>query len=53
METSDIFLVAALEWIYDRLEERFGRAVAWIGTFLLSVGTLGGIAALAWYFLWK
>jgi hypothetical protein len=50
MEMSDIFLIAGLEWIYDKIENRFGRVAAWTGTFLLSVGCLGAIAA-AWYFL--
>jgi hypothetical protein len=53
MEASDIFLIAALEWVYDKLEDRFGRAVAWVGTFLLSLGSLAAIAAAAWYFLWR
>ena len=53
MEMSDIFFVAALEWVHDKLEERFGRAVAWITTFLLSISSLAAIAAIAWYLLWK
>ena len=53
MDTSDIFLVAALEWVYDKLEGRFGRAVAWGGTVLLSIGSLATIAVAAWYFLWR
>ena len=52
-EESDIILIGVLEWIYDRLEDRFGRAVAWIGTFLLSIASLAAIAAAAWYFLFS
>jgi hypothetical protein len=51
MEMSDIFFVAALEWIYDKIEDRFGRVAAWIGTILLSVACLGAIAAAAWHFV--
>jgi hypothetical protein len=53
MEVSDIFFVAALEWVYDKLEDRFGRVVAWVGTFVLSIGSLAVIAAAAWYFVWR
>jgi hypothetical protein len=52
-EGSDMVLIGIFEWIYGRLEDRFGRAVAWIGTFLLSVGSLAAIAVAAWYFLWR
>jgi predicted PurR-regulated permease PerM len=47
----DIALIAALEWVYDKLEERFCRMIAWIATFLLSVASLAAIVALALYFL--
>ena len=53
LEMSDIFLEGVLGWIYDKLEDRFGRAVAWIVTFLLSISSLAALAAIAWYFLWK
>ena len=52
-EGTDIFLIDAFGWVYDKLEGRFGRAVAWIGTFLLSIGTLAAITAIAWYILWS
>ena len=51
MEMGDIFAIAGLEWVYDQLEDRFGRRVAWIGTFLLSIASLAAVGAIAWYFL--
>jgi hypothetical protein len=48
---SDIFFVAALGWVYDKLEDRFGRVFAWLVTFTLSVLSLAAIAGAAWYFL--
>jgi hypothetical protein len=52
-EGADIFLIDLLGWIYDKLEVRFGRAVAWIVTFLLSIGSLAAIVGVAWYLLRK
>ena len=51
-EGSDVILIGMLGWVYDKLEDRFGRAVAWIGTFLLSIASLAAIVWIAWYLFW-
>ena len=47
----------AIEWfvscVYDRIEVRFGRVVAFIASLSLVVGAVGLIVAVAWYFLWR
>ena len=51
MEVSDIAILAALEWISDRLEERFGRAAAIALTLALVIGTLAAMVAIGWWIL--
>ena len=47
MDTLDFFALSGLEWIYEKLEDRFGRAVAWVGTLVLALTLLGvGVAVL-------
>ena len=39
----DIFALSGLEWLYDRVEGRYGRAAAWLvtsGAALIVIGTL-------------
>ena len=52
-EGTDIFLVDVVGRIHDGLENRFGRLIAWIATFLLPVAVLAAIGGVAWYFLWR
>jgi predicted PurR-regulated permease PerM len=37
----DVLAVFALEWVYDRVEERYGRTAAWLATMALSLAVLG------------
>ena len=37
----DIFALSALEWVYDGVEDRCGRAAAWVGTITLALAILG------------
>ena len=37
----DIFALSGLEWVYDRVEDRFGRAAAWVVTITLALAILG------------
>jgi Na+/melibiose symporter-like transporter len=39
----DFVAVAGLEWLYDRVEDRYGRAAAWLvtgSTALIFIGIL-------------
>lgn len=46
---------ALFEWclgrVYDKIEDRSGRVVAFLVTLLLAIGSLGLIAVIAWYLL--
>ena len=37
----DIFALSGLEWVYDRVEDRFGRVAAWVVTMALALAVLG------------
>src|SRR5260221_14703996 len=41
----DIFALSGLEWVYDRVEDRFGRVAAWFVTMTLALAVLGIAAA--------
>jgi len=41
----DILAFSGLEWVYDRVEDRFGKAAAWIVTLALALTILGIAAA--------
>lgn len=41
----DIFALFGLEWVYDRVEDRFGRGAAWFVTIALALAVLGIAAA--------
>ena len=43
----DIFAESGLEWVFDRVERRYGRAAAWIATLALA----GAIVAIVVTFL--
>ena len=36
----DIFGLSGLEWVYDRVEDLYGRLVAWVVTMILALATL-------------
>lgn len=39
----DLLIVAWVEWIYDKVEDRYGRVIAWLVTFgtgLILIGVL-------------
>ena len=45
METFDIFALSGLEWVYDRVERRHGRAVAFLVTLTLAVVIVASLVA--------
>ena len=51
MEGIDVAIVALLERIADRIEDRFGRLVAILATLFLTLGSLAAIVAIGWYIL--
>jgi hypothetical protein len=42
----DIFAVSGLEWVYDKVEDRYGRAAALLVTTALAFAILGAALAL-------
>ena len=45
MDMADIGVLAALEWIYDKVEQRFGKLAAWVVTLGLTAVIVAAIAA--------
>ncbi|WP_309662622.1 hypothetical protein [Sphingomonas sp.] len=41
----DIVSLLGLEWLYDKVEGRFGQVAAWLVTIVLTVAVLGAIVA--------
>lgn len=41
----DIVTLTGLEWVYDKVEERHGRAAAWVATITLAVALLAALVA--------
>jgi len=39
----DIIALSGLDWVYDKVDDRFGQAAAWITTILLVATFLGAI----------
>ena len=37
----DVFALSGLEWLYDRVDDRFGRVAAWVVTMVLALALLG------------
>lgn len=40
------FFLSGLEWVYDTVEDRFGRAAAWIVTAALSAAFIAAMIAI-------
>ena len=49
MDMADIGILAGLEWIYDRVEERFGKLAAWLVTLGLTSAIFAAIVAAVIY----
>jgi hypothetical protein len=45
MDMAHIGILAAFEWIYDIVEERFGKLLAWAVTLGLTAAIVAGIVA--------
>jgi hypothetical protein len=45
MEMMDIVAWCGLEWVYDKVEHRYGRAAAWLVTLTLGVAFLAACVA--------
>ena len=45
MDMMDSFALLGLGWIYDKVEDRYGRAAALIVTWTLAIGILAAIVA--------
>ena len=39
----DIFALSGLEWIFDKVETRYGRTAAWLATAALTVALIGSV----------
>ncbi len=42
----DLIVTDGLRWLYDKLEQRFGRLVAWLVTLVLGLSLVGVLAGL-------
>ena len=42
----DIAAEAGLEWVYDKVEERYGRAAAWVVTITLAGAMVAALVTL-------
>jgi hypothetical protein len=42
----DIVALSGLEWVFDKVEDRYGLAAAWLVSGALAATFLGGIVAL-------
>jgi hypothetical protein len=49
MDMADIGIFAVLEWIYDRVEQRFGKLAAWVVTLSLTAAIVAAIVAALTY----
>lgn len=45
MDMLDVVALCGLEWFYDKVEERYGRAAAWLATFTVAIAVLAAIVA--------
>ncbi|HVJ72283.1 MAG TPA: hypothetical protein VM531_12380 [Sphingomicrobium sp.] len=45
MDILDIVALSGLEWVYDKVEDRHGRAAAWLVTLTLAAAMLAAIVA--------
>jgi len=41
----DVVALSGLEWVYDKVEDRYGRAAAWVVTTTLALTILGTAVA--------
>ena len=46
MEGLDVVALCGLEWVFDKVEDRWGLAAAWLVTGALAATVLGGIVAI-------
>jgi hypothetical protein len=51
MDMSDIAFLAALEWIYDKVDDRFGKLAAWLVMLGLATIVIGLVVAALIYVL--
>ena len=42
----DIVALSGLDWVYDKVEKRYGRAAAWVVTIIAAVAFLVAMVAL-------
>ena len=42
----DIVALSGLEWVYDKIEKRYGRAAAWVVTTVAAAAFLVAMVAL-------
>ena len=53
MDMLDIVALCGLELVYDKVEDRYGRAAAWIVTILLAFVVLASMFAIGMaFFRW-
>ncbi|HVE00677.1 MAG TPA: hypothetical protein VNB78_03160 [Sphingomicrobium sp.] len=47
----DVFAVFGLEWVTDKIEDRYGRTVAWWLTLVMCLSFLAAVAAVIFFLL--
>jgi hypothetical protein len=47
MDMMHVFSLTGLEWIYDKVEDRYGRVAAWVVTLAFTAAVIG-VAVAVW-----
>ena len=53
MDMLDVLALTGLEWLYDRVEDRYGRAAAWLVTSATALALVGIIVWVLLALLWR
>ena len=53
MDMLDIVALSGLEWVYDKVDDRYGRAAAWVVTTVLAFSVLAAMVTVGvTFFRW-
>jgi hypothetical protein len=53
MDMLDVAALSGLEWVYDKVEDRYGRLAAWLVTILIAFSILAAMVTVGMaFFRW-